>query len=107
MHQFQPNELKDVMIRWELALEYLKEVQINELSEEHALLVLIGRDFPEIIRELTRLRPELQHIPKWRADREPAARSPGSPSFGWNARWKTRLWRNLRRWWNCGGAAEV
>jgi len=68
MHQFQPNELKDVMIRWELALEYLKEVPMDHLSEEHALLVLIRRDFPELIRELTRLRPELQHIPKWRAE---------------------------------------
>jgi hypothetical protein len=42
-----------------MANEYLTAVEADELPAQHALRLLLTQDFPQIVRELIRLRPEL------------------------------------------------
>jgi hypothetical protein len=60
MEKLTEGELAKIRGRWQLALEYLAETQMDHLPEEHAVRVLIRSDLPRLIRELTRLTPELE-----------------------------------------------
>jgi hypothetical protein len=62
MEKLTEGELEKIRGRWQLALEYLAETQMDHLPEEHAVRVLIRSDLPRLIRELTRLKPELDDI---------------------------------------------
>jgi hypothetical protein len=42
-----------------MANEYLAALEPDDLPAQHALRILLTQDFPQIIRELVRLRPEL------------------------------------------------
>ena len=53
------SSLQAVMIRWKLAEQYLLENPESEEIGKMALHVLISHDVPVLLRELTRLRPEL------------------------------------------------
>jgi hypothetical protein len=48
-----------MLIRWKLGVEYLEELDMNSLPSEQALRFLIRHDFPVLLKELIRLRPEL------------------------------------------------
>ena len=53
-------DVTEITARWKLALDYIDSAEMDHLPEEHAIRVLLRRDFPRVVRELTRLRPELQ-----------------------------------------------
>jgi hypothetical protein len=59
MEQLTGEDLAKIRERWQLALEYLAAIQMDHLPEEHAIRVLVRSDLPRLIRELTRLEPEL------------------------------------------------
>ena len=52
--------LEEQLIRWKLAENSLLRIEAAPLPEEQALCVLVRRDVPRLIKELTRLRPELK-----------------------------------------------
>ena len=52
-------DLEGIMIRWHLADDYLFRESSRSETGKQALKALISRDFPILVRELTRLRPEL------------------------------------------------
>jgi hypothetical protein len=52
--------LEEQLIRWKLAENSLSRIEAASLPEEQALRVLVKRDVPMLIKELTRLRPELK-----------------------------------------------
>ena len=56
---FDQDSIKEIMIRWTLAQEYLSYLDLELLPREHALRVLIKQDVPNLLREVVRLRPEL------------------------------------------------
>jgi hypothetical protein len=56
---FDKAELEAVLLRWRLANEYLTALEPDDLPAHHALRTLLTQDFPQIIRELVRLKPEL------------------------------------------------
>jgi hypothetical protein len=56
---FDKSRLEAMLLRWRMANEYLTAVETDDLPAQDALRVLLAQDFPEIIRELIRLRPEL------------------------------------------------
>lgn len=56
---FDKSELEAVLLRWRMANEYLTALEPDDLAAHHALRLLLTQDFPLIIRELVRLRPEL------------------------------------------------
>jgi hypothetical protein len=45
--------------RWEAAQEYVHFLDLELLPSGHALRQVIGEDFPKIMKELIRLRPDL------------------------------------------------
>lgn len=51
--------LSGFLLRWVLAEEYLTVERTEDLVEEHALEVLIKRDIPTLLSELSRSRPDL------------------------------------------------
>lgn len=53
------SEFENMMIRWQLAGEYLHANNPQEGTGELALRALVSRDVPILFREVTRLRPEL------------------------------------------------
>ena len=53
-------DLPAMMIRWKLGVDYLEEVDMDSLPGEQALRFLIRQDFPTLLKELIRLRPELE-----------------------------------------------
>ena len=50
------------MIRWKLAEQFLADAAENSETGKMALHVLLTQDFPKLLEELTRLRPELEHF---------------------------------------------
>jgi hypothetical protein len=52
------SSLQAIMIRWELAQQYLTETSRLEDIGKMALHVIVSHDIPILLRELTRLRPE-------------------------------------------------
>ncbi|MDQ2775295.1 MAG: hypothetical protein M3Y57_10330 [Acidobacteriota bacterium] len=52
------SSLQAIMIRWELAQQYLTETARSEELGKMALHVIVSHDIPVLLRELTRLRPE-------------------------------------------------
>jgi hypothetical protein len=52
--------LEEQLIRWKLAEDSVSRIEVASLPEEQALCVLVKRDVPMLIKELTRLRPELK-----------------------------------------------
>jgi hypothetical protein len=57
---FNQDLIESVIIRWRLAEEYVTNLVMGSLPAEHALLVLIRRDVPSLLKEIIRLRPDLQ-----------------------------------------------
>jgi hypothetical protein len=53
------SSLQAVMIRWKLAEQYLLESPESVEIGKMALHVLVSHDVPVLLRELTRLRPDL------------------------------------------------
>ena len=53
------SSLEGILIRWKLAENHLLRMSLGALPAEHALRILIRSDVPQLVRELTRLRPEL------------------------------------------------
>jgi hypothetical protein len=51
--------LEAMMIRWKLAEQHLADPTDNPETGRMALQFLIAYDFPALVEELTRLRPEL------------------------------------------------
>jgi hypothetical protein len=51
------DEINDSL--WKLADVYMTDVPLLGLASDHALRLLIRRDFPTLVRELLRLRPDL------------------------------------------------
>ena len=60
-----PSSLQAIMIRWKLAEQYLMETSESGELGKMALHVLVSHDLPVLLREVTRLAPELS------ADTEP------------------------------------
>jgi hypothetical protein len=60
MDPFWSRDISEIMERWRLSMTYLEEIPMDHLPEEHAVRILMRRDIPRMVRELTRLRPELQ-----------------------------------------------
>ena len=54
--------LHAIMIRWKLAEEFLENSHSDEELANRALEVLIREDFPVLLKELTRLRPDLESV---------------------------------------------
>jgi hypothetical protein len=52
-------DLPAMMIRWKLGVDYLEELNMDSLPGEQALRCLVRQDFPVLLEELIRLRPEL------------------------------------------------
>jgi hypothetical protein len=57
-----PDWVKDISRRREAAEQHLGKSPASALSLERAMTVLVKRDLPALLAELTRLRPELTHI---------------------------------------------
>lgn len=57
------NSLQAVMIRWKLAEQFLSDTPEAIETGRMALHVLIYRDFPALLREVIRLRPDLLEHP--------------------------------------------
>jgi hypothetical protein len=57
-----PSVLHAILIRWRLAEEFLLDSESDEDLANHAMQILIREDFPMLLKELTRLRPELSHL---------------------------------------------
>ena len=51
--------INELFIRWKLAEDYVSYLDMASLPAEEALLRLMRDDIPALVRELTRLRPEL------------------------------------------------
>jgi hypothetical protein len=51
--------LKAAVDRWKMSEEFVRYLDAELLPAEHPLRQVIGQDFPEVMRELARLRPEL------------------------------------------------
>jgi hypothetical protein len=51
-----------IMIRWKLAEEFLENAHSDEELANRALEILIREDVPVLLKELTRLRPDLSSV---------------------------------------------
>jgi hypothetical protein len=51
--------LKAALTRWKISDEFVRYLDAELLPAEHPLRQVIGQDFPEVMRELVRLRPDL------------------------------------------------
>jgi len=49
----------ELMRRWRLSVEYLDGLESAPLPAQNALRRILNSDLPLLVRELTRLRPEL------------------------------------------------
>jgi hypothetical protein len=56
---FDQASVKEIMVRWRVADEYLSYLDVELLPREHALRVLVGQDVPSLLKEVIRLRPDL------------------------------------------------
>jgi hypothetical protein len=56
---FDKMQLEAALLRWRMANEYLAALETEDLPAHYALRILVAQDFPLIIREIVRLRPEL------------------------------------------------
>ena len=61
MDSLTPRDIAEMTDHWGLSLKYLSEVSMDHLPEEHAIRLLTRWDFPRLLREVTRLRPELNN----------------------------------------------
>ena len=52
--------LEEQLIRWKLAENSLSRIECTSMPEEQALCVLVKHDVPMLLKELTRLRPDLK-----------------------------------------------
>lgn len=50
---------EEVLVRWELARKKLMQVDPTLIPQQHALRILVEQDFPQVVKELKRSRPEL------------------------------------------------
>jgi hypothetical protein len=57
---FNQDLIEGLIIRWRLAEEYVTDLVMGSMPAEHALLFLIRQDVPNLLKEIIRLRPELQ-----------------------------------------------
>jgi len=46
-------------LRWKASERYLNGVETESLAQEHALRILVKHDMAMLMKELTRLQPEL------------------------------------------------
>jgi hypothetical protein len=46
-------------LRWKASERYLNGSETESLAEDHAIRILVKHDIPMLMKELTRLRPEL------------------------------------------------
>ncbi|MGI9073703.1 MAG: hypothetical protein ACR2JB_20860 [Bryobacteraceae bacterium] len=51
--------LNAALIRWNVSDEFVRYLDSELLPTEHPLREVIGQDFPKVMRELVRLRPDL------------------------------------------------
>jgi hypothetical protein len=51
--------LDGLIIRWRLAEEYVEDLEMDSRPAERALTNLMQHDFPVLLKEIIRLRPEL------------------------------------------------
>jgi hypothetical protein len=51
--------LKAALARWNLGDEFVRYLDAELLTPEHPLRQVMGQDFPKVMRELVRLRPDL------------------------------------------------
>ena len=51
--------LDGLIIRWRLAEQYIEDLEMKSLPAETALKILMQHDFPMLLKEIVRLRPEL------------------------------------------------
>jgi hypothetical protein len=52
--------IEGLIIRWNLAEQYVEDLEMNSLPVEKALTILMQHDFPMLLNEIIRLRPELR-----------------------------------------------
>jgi hypothetical protein len=52
--------IEGLIIRWNLAEQYVEDLEMNSLPAEKALTILMQHDFPMLLNEIIRLRPELR-----------------------------------------------
>ncbi len=52
--------LSGLIIRWKLAEQYMEDLEMDSLPAERALTTLIQHDVPVLLKEIIRLRPELE-----------------------------------------------
>ena len=57
---FDDDSMKEIMIRWTLADEYVSQLDMDSLPSEHALRVLVRQDVPNLLSEVVRLRRYLE-----------------------------------------------
>jgi hypothetical protein len=51
--------LDEIMIGWKFADVYMADLPLKDMPWDHALRLVIRRDFPTLLKELLRLRPDL------------------------------------------------
>jgi hypothetical protein len=56
---FDDDSMKEIMIRWTLAEEYVSQLDMDSLPSEHALRILLRQDVPTLLNEVIRMRPDL------------------------------------------------
>jgi hypothetical protein len=52
--------LDGLIVRWRLAEQYVEDLDMDSLPAERALTILMQHDFPMLLNEIVRLRPELR-----------------------------------------------
>ena len=55
-----PEWLRAALTRWKCAAEFVFFLDQELLPTEHPLREVVGQDFPELVRELIRLKPNLR-----------------------------------------------
>jgi hypothetical protein len=61
--------LDGLIVSWRLAEQYVEDLKKDSLPAERALTVLMQHDFPMLLKEIMRLRPELGKTIKYAAKR--------------------------------------
>jgi hypothetical protein len=56
---FDDDSMKEIMIRWTLAEEYLSKLEMDVLPSEHVIRVLVRQDVPNLLKEVIRLQQYL------------------------------------------------
>jgi hypothetical protein len=57
---FDEDSVKEILIRWTLAEEYVSQLDMDSLPSEYALRVLLRQDVPTLLSEVVRLRRYLE-----------------------------------------------